>query len=114
MVPMLAITLVARHADAVIRDAEGARLLVDANRDPQLGIGLVEGRVGERFEAQLVRCVRAVGDQFPEENLLVAVQGVDHQRKQLLHLGLETERLPGGGLNHAVLPVSSSQPLHWG
>ena len=34
----------------------------------------------------------AVGDELAKEDLLVAVQGVDHQLEQPLHLGLEAER----------------------
>jgi hypothetical protein len=71
------------------------------------GLALVQRGVRERFEPQLVGGVRAVRDQLPEENLLVAVQGVDHQREQLLDLGLESERLAGGGLDHAKLPFFS-------
>jgi hypothetical protein len=72
-----------------------AGLLVDAQRDPQVRIAFIERGVGERFEAQLVGCVGCVRNQLPQEDLLVAVQGVDHQREQLLDLGLESERPAG-------------------
>ena len=65
--------------------------LSNDDADLQLRIGFVERVVGERLEAQLVGGVGGVGDQLAQEDLLVAVQGVDHQLEQLLHLGLEAE-----------------------
>src|SRR6266853_1928401 len=76
----------ARHADAVVRYREGARLLVVGNADLEVGIRAVRGVAGKRLEAQLVGRVRGVRDQLPQEDLLVAVQGVDHQAEQLLDL----------------------------
>ncbi len=54
-------------------------------------IGLEQAGIVERLEAQLVAGVGGVGNQFAQEDLLVAVQGVDHQVQQLLDLGLEAE-----------------------
>ena len=55
------------------------------------GVVLEQRGVGERLEAQLVAGVRGVGDQLAQEDLLVAVQRVDHQVEELLDLGLEAE-----------------------
>lgn len=38
--------------------------------------------------------IRGVGDQFPEEDLLVGIEGVDDQGHQLSNLSLEEEGLP--------------------
>ncbi len=86
---------VARHADAVIRNADRARVLVVL--DPNLQIGIVAEKIGggERFEAQLVCRIRRVRDQFAKEYFLVAVQGMDHQLQKLTYLGLEAECFPG-------------------
>ena len=56
--------------------------------DPMLGVPLngdskivpVEAHlfIGEGLVSQLVHGVRGVGDDLPEENLLVGVNGVDH------------------------------------
>ena len=45
--------------------------------------------VGEGLVGQLVHRVAGVGDQLPQEDLLVGVDGVDHQIQQPLGLGLE-------------------------
>ena len=57
-------------------------------------VGLPQGLVGQRLEAQLVAGVGGVGDQLAQEDLLVAVQGVHHQVQELFDLGLEAERFP--------------------
>ena len=97
--------LVAREADAVVGNGDRARLLVEGDADLQIAVAAVEGGVVERLEAQLVAGVGSVGNQFAQEYLLVAVQGVDHQVQQLLDFGLETQGFAigarGGGLGHA-------------
>src|SRR5690606_5795242 len=42
-------------------------------------------------EAQLVSGVRCVGNELAQEDFLVAVQGMDHQMKQLLGFGLKAQ-----------------------
>jgi hypothetical protein len=92
--------LLAAHADAVVADGDGLGILVHADLDLQFGILLEQGRVGQGLEAQLVGGIAGVGNQFPEEDFLVAVEGMDHQVKQLLHLGLEAQGFLGGGFGH--------------
>jgi len=55
--------------------------------------------VRQRLESQLVCGIRRVGDELAQKDLLVAVQGVNHQVQQLCDLGLEAERFArvGGG-----------------
>src|SRR6185312_2098812 len=84
--------LLARHADAVVGDADRARRRVHRDADAQVRIRLVQRVVRERLEAQLVGRIRGVRDELAQEDLLVAVQGVHHQLEQLPHLGLEAER----------------------
>jgi hypothetical protein len=91
---------IARHADAVIGNRHRARLRVEADADPQFAVAFQQRLVGQRLEAQLVAGIRGVGYQFAQENLLVAVQRVDHQLQQLFDLGLKTQRLFLGGLGH--------------
>ena len=88
--------LVARHADAVVRHGDRPGLLVERDADLELAVALVERRIRDRLEAELVGGVRGVGHQLAEEHLLVAVQRVHHEVQELLHLGLEAERLLGG------------------
>ena len=91
MVPMCSITswrdMPMPLSETVI--VPGARVVADA--DLQLRVVLEQRAVGDRFEAQLVAGVRRVRDQLAQEDLLVAVQGVDHQVEELLDLGLEAE-----------------------
>ncbi len=86
----LADDLLPGHADAVVDDGHRLRRRVVLHPDLQLRIGLQQGRVGQRLEAQPVGRIRGIGDQLPEEDLPVAVEGVDHEVQELLHLGLET------------------------
>ena len=49
----------------------------------------ISALVGKRFETQLVRRIRGIGNQLAQKNLLVAIQGVNHQVEQLFDFGLE-------------------------
>ena len=95
--------LLAAHADAVVSDGDSTGLLVEVHVDAELSVALVEGFVGKRFEAQLVAGVRCVRDELPEEDLLVAVEGVDHQIEQLACLGLEAAGLFRGLDSHGLM-----------
>ena len=59
--------------------------------DPDLQLCLLaqQRRLGDGLEPQPVIRVRGVGDQLPQENVPVAVQGMDHQFQQLTDFGLE-------------------------
>ena len=54
-----------------------------------------------QHKPDLIQGIRRIGDQLPEEDLLVAVEGVDDQGHQLGNLGLEGEGL--GFLGHLDL-----------
>ena len=84
-----------RHADAVVGDRERLRVGVEIDTDPQLGIVAEQLAVRERREAELVDGVRRVGDEFPQENLPVRVQGVHHEVQELLGFGLEAQGFGG-------------------
>ena len=81
--------LLVRHPDAVVGDRDGAGLGVELDAEGQLRVVVEQGGVGEGLEAQLVAGIRGVRDQLAQEDLLVRVQGVDHQVEQLSGLGLE-------------------------
>ena len=85
--------LLAGHADAVVSYRDRARVAIERDVDLQIAVALVETVVGQGLETELVRGVGGIGDQFPEEDLLVAVKRVDHQIQQLPDLGLEFVRL---------------------
>ena len=99
----------ARHADAVVGDGDRARGRVDFDLDRQIGVLLEQTRFGQRFEAQLVASVRSVRDELAKEDLLVRVEGVDHQIEELAGLGLEFVGRPGRCLRHGTAPESSRE-----
>ena len=83
--------LLTTHANAVVADGQGARRLVSANPDLQIGVTLQQGRIRQRLKAQLVRRIRRVRDQLAQKDLLVRIQGVDHQLQELFDFRLEAE-----------------------
>jgi hypothetical protein len=89
------------HADAVVGDRERARLAVEGDADLEVGVVLEQRGVAQSLEAQLVGGVGGVGNQFAQENVLVGIQGMDHQLEELLDFGLEAEGFFGGG--HAFI-----------
>ena len=93
--------LFARHADPVVDDGHGAGLRIEADRDPQLAVALVEGIVREGGEAQPVGGVGTVRDELAEKDLLVAVEGTDHEVEKLADLGLVPSGLAPGFSAHA-------------
>ncbi len=85
--------LLAAHADAAVVDAERARLPIELDPDARLGLARGELGPGQRLEAALVERVAGVRDELAQEDLLVAVEGVDHQAQDFAGLGLETQGL---------------------
>jgi hypothetical protein len=83
--------LVARQADAVVGDGDGACFLVEGDPNPEFAVVAVEAGIVQRLEAQPVAGIRGVGDQLAQENFLVAVQRVDHQIQQLFDFCLKTK-----------------------
>ena len=92
--PQVLDDLLVAHADAVVPHGDGPCLVVVLDMDPEIAVTFVEVIVRQRLEAQLVRGVGSVRDEFPQEDLLVAVERVDHEVEQLLDLRLESQCLP--------------------
>src|SRR5690606_2696058 len=90
------------YVDTVIGDGDGAGDLVEADPDSQFGVALIQSLILQRLEAQLVGGVGGVGDQLAQEDIPVAVEGVNHQVQKLLHLGLELQSLFVRLLRHTV------------
>ena len=89
--------LLPAHPDAVVAHGQGSRRGVRLQVNRQLVRGRQLG-AGQRLESPLVERVRGVRDQLPQEDLLVGVEGVDHQVQELPDLGLELVAF--GGLAH--------------
>ena len=81
--------LLGAHAHAVVRHRQRAPLLVRGDGDAHIPPLELSRVVRQRQVGQLVDGVAGVGDDLPQENLLVGVDGVDHQVHQTLGLRLE-------------------------
>ena len=77
------------HADAVVGDGQQAVLLVRFQGNGKVAAVQTHVLVGQRLIGQLVNGVGGVGDDLPQEDLLVGVDGVDHQIKQPFALRLK-------------------------
>ena len=98
------VQLVLGHADAVVRNGDGARIFVEATRAiARCGPCRLHVLIGQA--AGSTACPPrpiALEIELAQEDLAVGVDGVDHQVQQFLALGLE---LPHGGqpfLSHAT------------
>jgi len=83
--------LLARQADALVGDGDGARGLVEAQAHVEVGLAFVELGVVEGLEAQLVAGVRCIRDQLAQEDFLVGVQRMRDEMQQLRDFSLERE-----------------------
>ena len=81
------------HTDTGITDGEGLVLQVGDDVDAQVLARVELGGVREGLITDLVQSIGGVGDKLTKENLLVGVDGVNDQRKQLRDLSLELEGL---------------------
>merc|ERR1719420_2032950 len=77
------------HSETGVDDGERVVGLVGDNVDEELGLRLELCLVGEALEPDLVQGIGRVGDELTQENLLVAVEGVDDQGEQLVDLRLK-------------------------
>ena len=94
----IVLQIVLVHADAVVADGEGTVVLVDGQRDLEIVTAHPHLVIGQAEIAQLVNGVRGVGDDLPQENLLMGIDGVDHQIQQ--PFGLRFELF----LSHSIVP----------
>ena len=77
------------HADAVIGNGQGAVFGVTGDGDGEFIPVDAHLVVGQRRIGQLIDGVGGVGDDLTKENLLVGINGVDHQVKKTLRLCFE-------------------------
>ena len=78
----VALQLLPGHADAVVLDGEGASVLVRRQPDGEVAPAETHLVIGQGSIGQLVDGVAGVGDQLPEKDLLMGVDGVDHHVQQ--------------------------------
>jgi hypothetical protein len=85
--------LLTGHPDAVIADGNGPLALAVFDLDRELCVPFEQAVVAKRLEPEFFHGIGGVGDQLPQKDLLVAVQGMHHEIQQLLDLGLKAEGL---------------------
>ena len=76
--------------------------LVRDDVDLEGGLVLGDVGVGQGAGPDLVEGVGGVGDEFPEEDFLVGVEGVDDESHQLLDVSVEGEVFSLLGLGHWI------------
>ena len=74
------------HADTVIGDGQGAVVFIKRNPYAQLAIALIQIRLRQRAETQLIGRIRGVGNQLTQKDFFVGIEGMDHQVQKLLYL----------------------------
>ena len=74
--------LLSGHAHAVVGHGEGALIFVGEDPDAEVAPGHAHLVIRQGQEAQLVDGVGGVGDELPEKDLLMGVDGVDHHVQQ--------------------------------
>ena len=85
----IVLQIVLVHADAVVADGQGAAVGIGGQDDAEVLPVQAHLVVGQTEVAQLVDGVGGVGDDLTEEDLLVSIDGVDHQIQQTLGFGFE-------------------------
>ena len=100
------------HTDAVILHGQDAVFLIAGDEDAEIALVHAHGGVGQALIIQLVDGVRSVGNQLPQEDLFIGIDGVDHHVHQFFalclkfFLGHNTKPL----LSHIWCAVSGKTP----
>ena len=100
------VELVLRHADAVVRDGDGAGTLVEADVNGQLVFGKLHVGVRQALEIEFIDGVGRVRDELAKEDLAIGVDRVDHEVEQFLALCFEF-------LHGASLPILERPLSHF-
>jgi len=96
----------ARQADALVGDGDGARGLVESEAHIQVGLVFVQLGMIDGLEAQLVAGVRSVRDQLAQEDFLVGIQRMRDEVQKLRDFSLERE-FRVGGISHGKEEISN-------
>ena len=73
------------HADTVIGDGQGAVVFIKRNPHAQLAVSLIQIRLRQRAETQLIGRIRGVGNQLTQKDFFVGIEGMDHQVQKLFY-----------------------------
>ena len=81
--------LFAVHADAVIGNRQRVLLGIRRQENLEVLIAFEQSAVRQALEMSLVDCIRCIGDELAQEDLVIRVDGVNHEVQQLFCLRLE-------------------------
>ena len=85
----VALELLGGHADPVIRNSDGAGVLIKGDTNGQVALVELDARILQALKVELVDGVARVGDKLAQEDFLIGVDGVDHEVEQFFALGLK-------------------------
>ena len=85
----VALELLSVHADAVIRNRDGAGVLIKGDANGQVTLVELDARILQALKVELVDGIARVGDKLAQEDFLIGIDGVDHEVEQFFALGLK-------------------------
>ena len=103
----VALELLGSHADAVIRDGDGASILVEGDANGQVALVELDARILQALKVELVDGIARVGDKLAQEDFLIGVDRVDHEVEQFFALGLKLTHVQ----SFRATPVRKNGPV---
>ena len=104
----IALELLDGHANAVIRDGNGAGVLIKGDANGQVALVDLDARILQTLKVELVDGVARVRDKLAQEDFLIGVDGVDHEVEQFFALGLKLTHVQ----SFRATPVRKKRPGH--
>ena len=102
----IALELLGGHANAVIRDGNGAGVFIKGDANGQVALVDLDARVLQALKVELVDGVARVRDKLAQEDFLIGVDGVDHKVEQFFALGLKLTHVQ----SFRATPVRKKRP----
>ena len=103
----IALELLGGHADAVIRNRDGAGILIEGDANGQVALIDLDARVLQALKVELVDGIARVGDKLAQEDFLIGIDGVDHEVEQFFALGLKLTHVQ----SFRATPVRKNGPV---
>ena len=103
----IALELLGGHANAVIRDGNGAGVFIKGDANSQVALVELDARILQALKVELVDGIARVGDKLAQEDFLIGVDGVDHEVEQFFALGLKLTHVQ----SFRATPVRKNGPV---